>query len=122
MWYAFAVLFALALVVLLAVQVHRVYVGYQKATGTKWQRFLSAFSDSLTILWARLLTIVGAVSAFVVNFLPALDPSTTLGQSVQAVLKPEYVPFYALGIGILFEVMRRRPGSVDPILPPTQAK
>lgn len=110
------------IVIVAAYQVYTVIKGYRAATGTPWQRFLAAFSDSLTILWARLVAFASALFAFGVNFLPTLDPTTTVGQALQGVLKPEYTPYYMLVMAVLFELFRRRRGSADRITPPVQVQ
>ena len=125
MWYMLSLLFGVIICVLLCVQAHRIYLGYQKAQGTKWQRFLAAFSDSLTIVWARFVQFIGAIGAFVAWALPQLDPSTTLGATIQQLFTPDKAKYWLVGImglGALFEFVRRRPGSIDPITPPAQDK
>lgn len=122
MLYVSAIVIAIILVVFGAWQIRQLIVGYRAATGTPWQRFLAVFSHSATILTARIGAAVTAVVGFIVSFLPAIDPASSLGTSLAGLLKPAYVPWYGLAFALLVEVVRRRPGSVDPILPPPQAK
>lgn len=117
-----ALLVAVFLLGLFAVQLWRIVQGYRKATGTPWQRFLAAFSDSATILWARILAFGSGAISFGISFLPALDPTSSIGTALQTVLQPKYVPWYTLAIAVIFEIVRRRPGSIDPITPPAQDK
>jgi hypothetical protein len=73
-----------------------------------WEKIKSWFGHSETILLARLqviLGVLGVVATALVN-----DPNTSA--AVQSLLKPEYVPYYVIGIGILTEVLRRR-GATD---------
>jgi hypothetical protein len=121
MVYALAAIAVTLLCALLVIQAYRIVVGYRKATGTPWQRFLAAFSHSHTIFVARLGAFVAAGLAFLQSWLPTLDPATPVGAAVTSILKPEYTPYYLLGFSLLVEYMRRRAGSVDPILPPPQA-
>ena len=124
MLYVFAIVIGLFLLLLIAWQVHQLITGYAAATGTPWQRFLAVFSHSATILTARITTAFGAITAFVAGLLPSIDPSTSLGQSVVALFNPDTAKYWLAGIGVLgliFETVRRRAGSVDPILPPPQA-
>ena len=119
--YLYAAIAAAVLFALLAIQVYRVVVGYRAATGTRWQKFLAAFSHSHTVFVARLGTIGAAMVAFTQTLLPLLDPGTQVGAAVQQLLDPKYVPFYFLGFSLLVEYMRKRQSSIDPILPPPQA-
>lgn len=118
MWYVIAVILGLLLIALAVLQLIHIYRAYQGSTGTTKQKFLAAFKHSATILLARATAFGAAAVAWLVNFFPSLDPTSGLGQAIAAVLKPAYTPFYALGFALLFEVVRRRPGSVDPITPP----
>lgn len=121
MMYTFAAVAIFVFLLLLAVQVYRIIVGYRRATGTRWQRFLAAFSHSHTIFVARLGSFVAAGLAALQSWLPTLDPTTPIGAAMSAILAPAYTPYYLFAFAVLVEVMRRQQSSVDPILPPPQS-
>jgi hypothetical protein len=62
------------------------------------------FKNSVTILWARLVAITGAFLAIA----PSLTANPDIGNAVHAILKPQYLPWYVIAIGIITEVARRR--------------
>lgn len=62
------------------------------------------FKHSMTILWARLVGVAGLVFAVVPNLFS--DPSVK--DAFQAVLRPEYIPYYIIVIGVVTELARRR--------------
>lgn len=115
---AAAVVFGLLLLAAITWEVVRVVRAYRGSTGTLGQKFMAGFSHSATILLARLGAISAAIFAWFIDMLPQLDPSTQVGAALAAVLKPEYVPFYALAFALAIETARRSKGSVDPITPP----
>lgn len=106
------------LLALSAIQVQRIITGYRAATGTPWQRFLSAFSHSQTVLLARFGTFASALLVFGINFLPYMDPADPFGQQLQKLIPPQYAPVYMLLFSLAVEYVRKRPGSTDPIVPP----
>lgn len=121
MLYVIAGAFAVVLLILLAWQIHHVVVVYRRSIGTPWQKFLAAFSDSLTIVWARLVAFGGAVLTFASTALPTLDPGSTTGATIAALFNADTLKYWLAGltvIGLMFEVVRRRSGSIDPITPP----
>lgn len=69
-----------------------------------WAKVKKFFKDSETIFWARLQMIVGAVVAGFMSL--ANDP--TVNESIKAIMKPEYVPYYVIAFGIITEIARRR--------------
>lgn len=73
-----------------------------------WQKIKSWFKHSETIALARLQVILGVLGVFVFNVLQ--DPNVVA--AIQGVLKPQYVPYFIIGIGVLTEVLRRR-GATD---------
>ena len=109
------------LLALLAIQLMHIVQAYQRSTGTPWQRFLAAFGDSQTILLARVAQFAAGFSVLFVNFLPDLDPSNPIGQYFRSLLPPQYSTYYALAFALLVELVRRAPGSVDPVGVPPQA-
>ncbi len=62
------------------------------------------FKHSVTILWARLLAFAGLALASVQTL--AADPNTS--GAIQQLLKPQYIPWYVIGIGLITEFCRRR--------------
>lgn len=119
--YGIAILFGVAIVVLAVIQCYRLVVGFRKSTGTTWQRILAAFSYSHTILFARLAQFMAASSVWLVNFLPALDPTSPLGAATTALLQPQYAVWYAFAFALFVELVRRAPSAKSPITPPPQA-
>ena len=119
--YIIASLFAAVLVGLLVWQVQHIIVVYNRSVGTSRQKFMAAFSDSITILWGRFLAFSGAVLTFLTTALPLLDPGSSTGATVASLFTPETLKYWLAGltlIGLLVEVFRRAPASVDPITPP----
>ena len=62
---------------------------------------------SMTILWARVVLMVGFLLE-VLAFFSDLVGIPGVSESVQGLLDPKYVPFYLIGIGIITELARRR--------------
>lgn len=69
-----------------------------------WDKMKAWFRRSETIFWARLQVFVGAATAAVMAL--AADPA--VNDAIHAILKPEYVPYYVIGFGVLTEILRRR--------------
>lgn len=65
------------------------------------------FKFSVTVLWARFLAAIGTVLAFIPTF--TSDPH--INDAIRAVLRPQYIPFYVIAIGIITEIARRRTAS-----------
>ena len=117
MSYLGAAVFVLIFVFFAAWQIIAMINSYKTATGTTWQRLLSAFDHSATIFFARMLTFGSAILAVLADVLPMLDPASATGNAIVGYINPKYVPFYTLALGILFELARRRSGSVAPPIP-----
>lgn len=62
------------------------------------------FKHSLTILWARLLVL----GAFSLESAHSLSGDPAVDAAIRAILRPEYIPFYVIAIGIITELCRRR--------------
>ena len=62
------------------------------------------FRHSMTILWARLVAVIGLLLAAGESVLQ--DPNVE--SAVQAALQPKYVPYYVIAIGLITELARRR--------------
>lgn len=69
-----------------------------------WDKIKTWFKDSETIFWARLQVFVGAVGALYLAVIA--DPN--VAASIKAVIKPDYMPYYIIGSGLLAEYLRRR--------------
>ena len=82
-------------------------VGYANATGTFWDRALTAGKGSATILWQRLVIFTSGLSALLVELatyfnVPQID------SAIQAVLKPQYIGFFTIAVAVVTEFARRR--------------
>jgi lysozyme family protein len=69
-----------------------------------WDTIKRWFKRSETIFWARLQVLAGAATAVAMSL--ATDPA--INEAVHKILKPEYVPYYVIGAGLLTEILRRR--------------
>lgn len=68
------------------------------------QKIKASFRHSLTILWARLVALLGLLLAVGEQVLQ--DPN--VASAVQTALQPKYVPYYVIAIGLITELARRR--------------
>lgn len=68
------------------------------------QKIKASFRHSLTILWARLVALLGLLLAAGEQVLQ--DPN--VASAVQTALQPKYVPYYVIAIGLITELARRR--------------
>jgi hypothetical protein len=74
-----------------------------------WDNIKGWFKYSVTILWARVVTLAGVLGAAALSLLG--DSSIT--GAIQSLLQPQFVPWYVIGIGVITELARRRTaGSV----------
>ena len=69
-----------------------------------WDRVKAAFKYSLTILWARIVALAGLLLASG----QALIADPNVNDAMHALLKPQYVPYYVIAIGLITELCRRR--------------
>ena len=69
-----------------------------------WNTVKAWFKNSVTILWARILSLGGTLLAIM---LPLFGDSSITG-AVQSVLQPQYIPYYVIAIGLITELVRRR--------------
>jgi hypothetical protein len=67
------------------------------------------FKHSVTILWARVMTLGGAVLAALVSL--SSDPDVS--GAVQTALQPKFIPYYVIAIGLITELARRRTAGKD---------
>jgi hypothetical protein len=69
-----------------------------------WDKIKAWFKHSVTILWARVVALVGVVLVAGQSLLG--DPS--VNSAVQSILQPKFIPYYVIAIGIVTEISRRR--------------
>jgi hypothetical protein len=69
-----------------------------------WDKIKSWFKHSVTILWARIVTLGGAVLATLLSL--SSDPNVS--GAIQSVLQPKFIPYYVIAIGLITELARRR--------------
>ncbi len=69
-----------------------------------WENIKVRFGHSVTILWARIVTLGGAVLAALLSL--SVDPDVS--GAIQSVLRPKFIPYYVIAIGLVTELARRR--------------
>lgn len=69
-----------------------------------WDNTKAWFKHSLTILWARGVALIGLLLAAGEALLQ--DPNVT--SAIQAAMRPQYIPYYVIAIGLVTELARRR--------------
>jgi len=69
-----------------------------------WDAIKAWFRHSLTILWARVLALAGLLLAAGQSLLD--DPA--INSAVQTLLRPKYIPYYVIAVGLITEIARRR--------------
>ncbi|HEY5380438.1 MAG TPA: hypothetical protein VIJ78_13015 [Pseudolabrys sp.] len=69
-----------------------------------WDKLKATFRHSVTILWARLVAIAGLLLASGQSLIG--DPN--INDAIHAVLKPDYIPYYVIAIGLITELCRSR--------------
>ncbi|HEY7229437.1 MAG TPA: hypothetical protein VH558_03605 [Pseudolabrys sp.] len=69
-----------------------------------WTKIKSYFRNSATILWARIQVAAGVIGASLLAL--ASDPNVT--GPIQAMLRPNFIPYYIIAIGLITEIARRR--------------
>jgi hypothetical protein len=69
-----------------------------------WDNIKGWFKYSVTILWARVVTLAGVLCAAALSL---LGDSGITG-AIQSLLQPQYIPWYVIGIGVITEFARRR--------------
>jgi len=74
-----------------------------------WEKLKAAFKHSATILWARIVALAGILLASAQSLVA--DPN--VNDAIHAVLKPDYIPYYVIAIGIVTELCRRRTATKD---------
>lgn len=97
-------LFALAI---LGYVVGVAVMAWRKQTGTAWERVLGTANESATILWSKLVAIIGVLIGgldFVADYLEAPDVKSTL----QSMVNPKYVGGFVLGVALITIAARLR--------------
>lgn len=87
---------------------------YTVAIGTPWQRALTASRESATMLWGKIVMLVGLLSTGLVSAADYLnDP--TLAEAIKAWLQPAYVTTFVMVVAMvtLFARMRTLPPKSD---------
>lgn len=69
-----------------------------------WEKIKAWFKNSLTIVWARAVAIIGILLAAGESLLQ--DPNITT--AIQSMMQPKYIPYYVIAIGLITELARRR--------------
>lgn len=69
-----------------------------------WEKIKAWFKNSLTIVWARAVAIIGILLAAGESLLQ--DPNITA--AIQSMMQPKYIPYYVIAIGLITELARRR--------------
>lgn len=69
-----------------------------------WDNIKAWFKHSVTILWARIVTLGGAALAAVLS----LSGDPNVSSAIQSVLQPKLIPYYVIAIGLITELARRR--------------
>lgn len=96
-------LFYFLIVVLSAVVVVCAFVLWRES-GSSWDRLKGLFRNSLTILWARFLTLSGVALTLIVSY--TSDPSVMT--AIQQFIPAEYWPLVIIGVGLITELVRSR--------------
>ena len=69
-----------------------------------WDKIRAWFKSSVTILWARVQVLAGALAAAVFALLQ--DPAIT--DALRSAMQPKFIPYYVIAIGLITELARRR--------------
>ena len=69
-----------------------------------WDKIKAWFKHSVTILWARVVALLGLLLAAGQSLLQ--DPN--VNGAIQTVLQPKFIPYYIIAIGLITEIARRR--------------
>lgn len=79
-----------------------------------WGTLKASFRHSVTILWARLVALLGVLLMSAQSLIA--DPS--VNEAVRSLLRPELIPYYVIAIGLVTELARRRTAGVREPAPP----
>jgi len=75
-----------------------------------WEKFKATFKHSLTILWARLVSLIGVLLMVGQGLID--DPN--VNSAIQTLLQPKYIPLWIIGIGVITELARHRTAGDPP--------
>lgn len=84
-----------------------IYSEYKASAKTGWQRWLDAAEGSATILWAKFVMGVGAVTGALTSLADYFN-EPSISSTIQSVLKPQYVAVFVVFIGIITVWARKR--------------
>jgi hypothetical protein len=104
---------ALACLAIFVSLAYHMTMAYALEEGTPLRRLLAAGRSSLTIVWARVMVLAGALLAMLANGADLVG-LPGVADNVKAFLKPEYVPLAAIAIAVISEMARRRTLPADP--------
>lgn len=80
---------------------------YAKATGTMWEKALTASEESATMLWGKFVAFIGMGGTAAVSLSDYFnDP--TLTDAIKAALKPEFVAPFVFLVAVVTIYARRR--------------
>lgn len=81
--------------------------GYATATGTTWERLVTAFRGSASIFWARINALsIAAIGG--AGEISSLVGAPGVKEAIRPYLGPEYMTAYVLFVLIGSEIARRR--------------
>jgi len=80
------------------------------------ERLKASFRHSVTILWARVVALLGVLLMSAQSLIA--DPSVS--EAVRSLLKPELIPYYVIAIGLVTELARRRTAGAREPAPPEE--
>ncbi len=81
--------------------------GYRQAGGSLWMRLVAAGKGSATILWARLMLVIGGLADLAVEAAGWLD-APGVSDAVKSMLQPQYVGAFIVAVALVSEFARRR--------------
>lgn len=81
---------------------------YRRHCSCRSKRAFHKFcAGSVTILWARFLTLVGMLLS-VLGLVADLAGAPGIQENITALLEPKYIPYYLIAISLISEMARRR--------------
>lgn len=80
---------------------------YAKATGTMWERALTASEESATMLWSKIVALIGMGAGSLVGLSDYLNNST-ISDAIKAALQPEYVVPFVIFVAVITMYARKR--------------
>lgn len=80
---------------------------YLASTGTVWERLLAASQNSATILWSKFVMLIGFATAGM-DYVADLLGMPEVKDTIQSVMKPQYVALFVVGAAALTIMARKR--------------